>query len=75
MAYKIYKTDSRKSTKAYPSKDSFDFFAGVEYTFSKLVESFLEKNNGKGRVIYSKNKDFRFEFNDGNYFELNIISV
>lgn len=71
--FRLYKTDTRKSTKAFPSKETIDFFASAKYALDKLAEKFLEKNSG-GRILEHNNKTFLYEFESGDTFELNIIT-
>lgn len=71
--YRIYKTDTRKSTKAFKSKETIDFFASAKYVLDLLASRFLDKNIG-GHILEHSNKTFRYEFESGDTFELNIIS-
>lgn len=71
--YRIYKTDTRKSTKAFKSKDTIDFFASAKYVLDLLVERFLDKNKD-GNILEHTNKTFRYEFESGDIFELNILA-
>jgi len=73
MTYRIYKTDTRKSTKAFKSKETIDFFASSTYILDRLATKFMEKNTG-GHVLEKSNKTFRYEFESGDTFELNIVS-
>lgn len=73
MAYRIYKTDTRKSNKAFRSKDTIDFFASATYVLDLLATKFLEKNT-TGHVLEKSNKTFRYEFESGDTYELNILS-
>lgn len=70
--FRIYKTDTRKSTKAFPSKESIDFFATATYILDMLATKFLDKNKD-GHVLEHTTKTFKYEFESGDTFELNII--
>lgn len=73
ITYRIYKTDTRKSTKSFPSKESIDFFASAKYVLDMLSTKFLDKNKD-GHVLEYTTKTFRYEFESGDTFELNIIT-
>ena len=71
--FRIYKTDTRKSTKAFPSKETIEFFATATYILDMLATKFIDKNKD-GHVLKHTTKTFRYEFESGDTFELNIIA-